>query len=50
MYSLDFEEFLWAKGYTSDVVEDMLTGLNSVLETLGLKITFILSRITAHSC
>mgnify|MGYP006330029777 FL=1 len=24
MYSLDFEEFLWAKGYYSDVVEDML--------------------------
>ena len=23
MYSLDFEEFLWAKGYTSDVIEDM---------------------------
>ena len=24
MYSLDFEEFLWAKGYGSEVVEDML--------------------------
>lgn len=24
MYSLDFEEFLWAKGYTSDIVDDML--------------------------
>lgn len=23
MYSLDFEEFLWAKGYTSNVVDDM---------------------------
>ena len=23
MYSLDFEEFLWAKGYTSDVIEDI---------------------------
>lgn len=24
MYSLDFEEFLWAKGYSEDVIEDML--------------------------
>ena len=24
MYSMDFEEFLWAKGYGSDVVDDML--------------------------
>lgn len=24
MYSLDFEEFLWAKGYDQDVIEDML--------------------------
>lgn len=25
MYSMDFEEFLWAKNYTEDVVEDMLS-------------------------
>ena len=25
MYSMDFEEFLWAKGYTEDTVSDMLT-------------------------
>lgn len=25
MYSLDFEEFLWAKGYGSDIIEDMLS-------------------------
>lgn len=25
MYSLDFEEFLWAKGYSSEVIDDMLT-------------------------
>lgn len=24
MYSLDFEEFLWAKGYSENVIEDML--------------------------
>ncbi|HCS67579.1 MAG TPA: AAA family ATPase [Oribacterium sp.] len=24
MYSMDFEEFLWAKGYAEDVIEDML--------------------------
>lgn len=24
MYSMDFEEFLWAKGYTPDVIDDML--------------------------
>ena len=23
MHSLDFEEFLWAKGYGNDVIEDM---------------------------
>jgi len=27
MYSLDFEEFLWAKGYSSDIVDDMLNHL-----------------------
>ena len=25
MYSMDFEEFLWAKGYNDDTVEDMLS-------------------------
>ena len=30
MYSLDFEEFLWAKGYTSDVVEDMLNHMKDL--------------------
>ena len=25
MYSLDFEEFLWAKGYGSDIIDDMLS-------------------------
>jgi len=30
MYSLDFEEFLWAKGYTSDVIEDMLTHMKEL--------------------
>lgn len=24
MYSMDFEEFLWAKGYSEDVIDDML--------------------------
>ena len=24
MYSMDFEEFLWAKGYSADVIDDML--------------------------
>ena len=30
MYSLDFEEFLWAKGYTSDVVADMLNHMKEL--------------------
>ncbi|MBQ7897355.1 MAG: ATP-binding protein [Clostridia bacterium] len=30
MYSLDFEEFLWAKGYTSDVVEDIFTHMKEL--------------------
>ncbi len=30
MYSLDFEEFLWAKGYSSDVVESMLTHMKEL--------------------
>lgn len=30
MYSLDFEEFLWAKGYSSDVVENMLTHMKEL--------------------
>lgn len=30
MYSLDFEEFLWAKGYDSSVVEDMLYHMNTL--------------------
>lgn len=28
MFSLDFEEFLWAKGYDETVVDDMLTHMN----------------------
>ena len=27
MYSLDFEEFLWAKGYSNDVINDMLKAM-----------------------
>ena len=30
MYSLDFEEFLWAKGYPSEVVEDMLSHMKEL--------------------
>lgn len=30
MYSLDFEEFLWAKGYSSEVVEDMLSHMKEL--------------------
>ncbi len=29
MYSLDFEEFLWARGYCDDVVESMLAHMSS---------------------
>ncbi len=29
MYSLDFEEFLWAKGYGSDTIDDMLSHMKS---------------------
>ena len=24
MYSMDFEEFLWAKGYSDEVIDEML--------------------------
>jgi len=30
MYSLDFEEFLWAKGYSDDVIDDMLAHMRSL--------------------
>ena len=30
MYSLDFEEFLWARGFGDDVVESMLAHMNSL--------------------
>ncbi len=30
MYSLDFEEFLWAKGYTDQHIEDMLARMKSL--------------------
>lgn len=29
MYSMDFEEFLWAKGYEDDTVEDMLSHMKT---------------------
>lgn len=29
MYSMDFEEFLWAKGYTTEVIDDMLAHMLS---------------------
>ncbi len=30
MYSLDFEEFLWAKGYSDDIIDDMLVHMRSL--------------------
>ena len=30
MFSMDFEEFLWAKGYKEDVIEDMLAHMKSL--------------------
>ncbi len=30
MYSLDFEEFLWAKGYDDDFVEELLRHMNGI--------------------
>ena len=30
MYSMDFEEFLWAKGYSCSVIDDMLNHLNEL--------------------
>lgn len=30
MYSMDFEEFLWAKGYNCSVIDDMLNHLNEL--------------------
>ncbi len=30
LYSLDFEEFLWAKGYDDDITEDMLTHMRTL--------------------
>ena len=29
MYSMDFEEFLWAKGYKEDIISDMLSHMNT---------------------
>ena len=29
MYSMDFEEFLWAKGYNDDTIEDMLSHMKT---------------------
>lgn len=29
MFSLDFEEFLWAKGYSKDIVDTMLENMNN---------------------
>lgn len=30
MYSMDFEEFLWAKGYQQDTIDDMLSHMNTL--------------------
>ncbi|MBO5415070.1 MAG: ATP-binding protein [Clostridia bacterium] len=30
MYSMDFEEFLWAKGYSDDAISDMLAHMNEM--------------------
>ena len=50
LYSLDFEEFLWAKGYKDEVIDDMLEhmlNLEPFSETmyLVLMINFILFHI-----
>ena len=31
MFSMDFEEFLWAKGYKNDTVEGMLSHMNGII-------------------
>jgi len=31
MYSLDFEEFLWAKGYKQDLIDDIFSHMNEVV-------------------
>ena len=35
MYSMDFEEFLWAKGYDSTIAEDMLRHMEELIITKG---------------
>ena len=37
MYSMDFEEFLWAKGYTADIIEDMLLHMQQNLPFSALE-------------
>ncbi len=35
MYSMDFEEFLWAKGYSEEAISDML-GVSFIRDVLQL--------------
>lgn len=37
MYSLDFEEFLWAKGYEPEVIDNMLTHMRELKPFSGLE-------------
>jgi len=43
MYSMDFEEFLWAKGYGNDTVEDLLFHMKEFLPFNDLEMSVFLS-------
>ncbi len=39
LFSLDFEEFLWAKGYDDSTIEDMLSHMSSLTAFSGLELS-----------
>lgn len=39
MFSLDFEEFLWAKGYNEMTINDMLSHMNNLLPFSNLEMS-----------
>ena len=45
MYSMDFEEFLWAKGYTQEHIDDILRHMTEIKPFNETELNVLISKI-----
>ena len=48
MYSLDFEEFLWAKGYKEEIIEDLYTCMKDLTPLSDIQYEVMLDNFREH--